>query len=176
MAQVAKRNPGMRDEFRTIAVPYLKVWMDRSTRVMRQRVAVRLSNYLSPAEAAEIGQFYGSPVGRKLMRTVSRNMSFDNTIDQAVQSPGSGQVTPVSQADLDTSVSTGVAKLLPTLTPAERAEFLAFSRKPAYAKLHLIPKAMEGVEQPGIDEMSTAEERDGFAKAVRGLFERAMAN
>jgi hypothetical protein len=174
MKQLAERNPGMRAEFRTIALPYLKTWMTRSTGVMRERVAARFAKHFTAAEAAELGQFYASPVGRKLMRALSGSMTFDNTVDQAMQSGKASD--PMVDADLDKSLQTGVARLLPTLTPAEKAEFMRMSKRPVFAKLGLISQAMEGIEQPGIDEMSTAEERDGFAKAVRGLFERAMAN
>ena len=174
MAQLAKRNPGMRAEFNAVALPYLKTWMTRSTGVMRTRVATRFARHFTPAEAAELGQFYGSPAGRKLMKVLSGSMTFDNSVDQALQSGKSGE--PMADADLDKSLNAGVSRLLPLLTPTERAEFMRMSKRPVFAKLGLISQAMDGIEQPTIDEMSTPEEREGFGKAVRGLFERALAN
>ncbi|HQV04459.1 MULTISPECIES: DUF2059 domain-containing protein [unclassified Novosphingobium] len=174
MAQLAERNPGMRAEFRTMAMPFLKTWMTRSTSIMRERVAARFARHYTAAEAAELGQFYDSPVGRKLMKAFSGSMTFDKTVDQALQSGSSSQ--PMVNADVDKSLNAGLARFLPTLSPAEKEEFIRMSKRPVFAKLGLISQAMQGIEQPKIDEMSTPEEREAFGQALRTLFEKAMAN
>ena len=69
-----------------------------------------------------------------------------------------------------------MARLLPTLTADEREALMRFSQRPVFRKLALIDQAMAGMEQPSMDEFSTAEERDAFGKVVRELFMRAMSS
>jgi hypothetical protein len=140
---------------------------------MRNKVAARLSNYFTVPEAREIAAFYASPLGQKFMKTVSGNMSFDATVDASMKSDSKDNTAGIADADLDKTVGRSMAKLIPTLTPAERAELMRFSQRPVYHKLPLIGKALEGLEQPSMDEFSTAEERDGFQKAIIAVFQRA---
>mgnify|MGYP000352526679 CR=1 FL=1 len=41
------------------------------------KVAARLAKYYTVAEAEEVAQFYGSPLGKKFLKAVSESMSFD---------------------------------------------------------------------------------------------------
>ncbi|MFM5948882.1 MAG: DUF2059 domain-containing protein [Novosphingobium sp.] len=176
MAELSRRNPGLRGEFRTVAVPYLKVWMDRSTKIMRGRVAAQFARHFTVTEADEFARFYGSPLGRKMMKAISGNLQFDATVDQAVQSGDPGYDKGIADKDVEKGVDRALTKLLPTLTGAEQDQLLRFSKSPAFRKIGLINQVMDGVPQPGIDEMSTPEEREAFGRALRTLFERAMAN
>ena len=171
-ADVARRSPNLQDEFRAVTLPYLTMWMERSTSAMRGRVAARLAKYYSIAEADEVARFYGSPLGRKFLKAISESMTFAATVDQAVS--GSKPESGIAEADIDKGASRALARLLPTLTAAEREALMRFSQRPVFRKLALIDQAMAGMEQPSMDEFSTAEERDSFGKAVRDLFMRAM--
>ncbi len=173
-ADVARRNPGLKGEFRTATLPFLKMWMDRSTAAMRGKVAARLAKYFTVAEAEEVAQFYGSPLGKKFLKAVSESMSFDTTVDQAIS--GGKPEAGIAGADMDKSANRAMARLLPTLTADEREALMRFSQRPVFRKLALIDQAMAGMEQPSMDEFSTAEERDAFGKAVRDLFIRATSS
>ncbi len=176
MAELSRRNPGLRGEFRTIAVPFLKVWMERSTKAMRGRVAVQFAKSFTVAEADEIARFYGSPLGRKMMQAISGNLKFDATADQAIKTGDPRYNQGIAEQDVEKGVDRALAKLLPTLTAAEQDQLLRISKSSAFRKLGLIGEVMAGVPQPGIDELSTSEEREAFGQALRGLLEKTMAN
>ena len=56
-SSLAKDKPQLRDRFRAIARPYLRVWLERSTTVRRDQIAQSLAAKLTLAEAREIADF-----------------------------------------------------------------------------------------------------------------------
>lgn len=173
-AELARRKPQLKGEFRTAALPFLRIWMGRSTQAVRQRVAVRLSTYFTLDEAREVAAFYASPLGHKVMKSVSSNMSFDATVDSAIRTEGEAVPGGIADADLDRTLGRAVPKLVASLTPAERAEMARLEQRPGFRKLAGLSAALKDVEQPNMEDFSTAQEREGFQKAVMGVLEKAM--
>ncbi len=171
-ADMAKKRPAMRDEFRTAATPYLAIWMDRSKQARRNQGAVAFAKYMDPAEAGEIAQFWGSPLGKRFVAAISRNISMDGAVDAALKTPGKGDFE-LTGKDQDQTVSAAVAEFLPTLNPAERSQMEQFAKTRGFAKLQYIGVALKELPQPGMEEFSTPEEREGFKKAIFAVFARA---
>lgn len=171
-ADMARRNPQMKAEFRAAALPFMRTWMQRSTAAVRERAAVRFSKVITVADAREIAAFYSSPLGRKFMKAVSKNVSFDNTVDDAIRSPSSSETPKMSQGDVDKTIGGALGSLLESLTPAEREEMVRISQRPFYRKLGLVSQALEGLEQPNMNDFSTEQERTDFQKAVFAVFSK----
>lgn len=171
---LAKGKPQLRDRFRTIARPYLRVWLERSTTVRRDQIAQNLSTKLTLAEAREIADFYGSPLGQKILAAITRNLSLDATVDTTIAGKNGFSDSKARATDENQTMNKAMQQLLPTLTPEEQGQILKYGRSKTFAKLPLVSKAFDEIPQPTIDEISTAEEREGFKKELTGFFAEIM--
>ena len=170
---LVKGKPQLRDKFRAAARPFLSVWLGRSTTVRRGQIAQNLAGKLTPADAQEIADFYSSPLGRKVLGAVTRNLSLDSTVDSSMAGQSAASGSKARQADENRTMSGAMRDLMPTLTPAEQTQMLKYSQKSSFAKLPLIGKAFEETPEPGFEEISTPEEREGFKRAIASLFVEA---
>jgi hypothetical protein len=171
---LAKGKPQLRDRFRTIARPYLRIWLERSTTVRRDQIAQNLSTKLTLAEAREIADFYGSPLGQKILAAITRNLSLDATVDTTIAGKNGFSDSKARATDENQTMNKAMQQLLPTLTPEEQGQILKYGRSKTFAKLPLVSKAFDEIPQPTIDEISTAEEREGFKKELTGFFAEIM--
>ena len=174
-AALAKSQPGLKGEFRSVAKPYLSIWVGRTFSMKRGRVAAKFKEHLNPAEARELAAFYGSPLGRKMLRAVGNNLSASNTVDSALKGR-SGKVdqNAVRDDEADT-VSAAMQDLIPNLTPAEQRQMLALGKTSAFRKLDGVAEAMQSVPDPAFNEIATQEEQKAFAEALGALFRKARA-
>ena len=170
---LAKDKPQLRDKFRAAARPFLSVWLGRATTVRRGQIAQNLAAKLTPADAQEIADFYSSPLGKKMLLAITRNLSLDSTVDTSMAGQASARGAQARQADENRTMSGAMRELMPTLTPAEQAQMMKYSQKSSFSKLHLVGKAFADAPEPGFDEISTPEERDGFKQAIAGIFAEA---
>ena len=173
-SSLAKDKPQLRDRFRAIARPYLRVWLERSTTVRRDQIAQNLAAKLTLAEAREIADFYSSPLGRKLLSAITGNLSLDATVDTAIAGKSGFGASKARATDENRTMDKAMKQLLPSLTPAEQAQILKYGQTKGFAKLPLVSKAFKEIPEPTIDEISTVEEREGFKKELAGFFAEMM--
>lgn len=171
----AKGQPGLKGEFRIIAKPYLLVWVGRAMAIKRGPVVSKFKEQLAPNEAAELAAFYRSPLGRKVMRAVSSNVSAGNTVDSAMKNGGKSIDKNAIREDEADTMSAALQDLLPSLTAAEQKEMIAISRTSAFRKLEGVTEAMQSVPEPSFDQIATAEEKQAFGQALGELFRKARA-
>lgn len=169
----AAGKPALKAQFRAATLPFMRIWMGRSTAHVREEIAVKLSKHFTIDEAREVAQFYASPLGRKVMKSVSANMTFDATIDSAIKSDDPNAGGGIAEKDVDQTIGKAMPGLLGSLTAAERAEMARLEARPAFRKLVGLGALMRDVKQPGMDDISTPQEREGFQKAIMGVFEKA---
>jgi hypothetical protein len=163
MAALDKQRPGMRERFAAICMPYFRLWLPRSRDLARQRSVVELAKSLPPADARQLAGFYGSPLGKKVIKAVGNNLSFDATIDASIKGKGAAAGT---RADVQNSVVGATGEFLKSLTPAEQREFNAFIQSGALNRVSAMNAALARAKSPTSEEISTPEERAAFSKAI----------
>lgn len=174
-SSMARRQPDLKGQFRVIARPYLAVWLKRSNEIRRPQVVAVLKKQMSPAEAREVAAFYGSPLGQKFMKAYSGNVTADKTVDAAIQNRSAAVDKAAQKADEKASVDGAVASLLPTLSPAEQRQLLAFSRTQGFKKMLGLSAILNSIPEPSFEAITTPAEREAFGMAVRKLFADARA-
>lgn len=170
-AEAAKGKPQLRDRFRNSARPYLRVWMERTTTVRRKQIAAKLATKLNPAEAREFSDLYGSPLGQKLLKAITQNLTLDATVDSSM----AGQrASGVAESDQQRTVAGAMQKLLPTLSADEQRQLIKYGQSKSFGKLPLVSEAFKETPEPSFNEISTEEEREAFKKAVFGVLSEAL--
>jgi hypothetical protein len=163
LAALDKQRPGMRERFAALCMPYFKLWLPRSRDLARQRSVVELAKSVTPADARQLAGFYGSPLGRKVIKAVGNNLTFDATIDASIKGNGTASG---KRADMQSSIAGATGEFLKSLTPAEQREFNAFAQGNAFKQVGAMNAALARVKNPSSDEISTPEERAAFGKAI----------
>lgn len=171
----ANSQPGLKAEFRTIAKPYLLVWVGRAMVLKRGPVVAKFKEQLTPKEAGELAAFYRSSLGRKVMTAISNNMSAGNTVDSAMKNGGNSIDKSAIREDEADTMSAALQDLLPSLTVAEQKEMIAISKTSAFRKLEAVGEAMQSVPEPSFDQIATTEEKQAFGQALGELFRKARA-
>jgi hypothetical protein len=171
----AKSQPDLKREFRTIAKPFLLVWIKRAMALKRDPIAAKFKEQLTPQEASELAGFYRSQLGRKVMKAISNNISASNTVDSAIKNGGKTVDKGAVRNDEADTMSAALQELLPSLTVAEQKEMIAFSKTSAFRKLEGATEAMQSVPEPSFDQIATEEEKRAFGLALGELFRKAKA-
>lgn len=173
-AEMAKGKPELRNEFRAVARPFMRVWLERATTVRRNQIARKLTVNLTPSEARELADFYGSPLGKKVMLAITRNLSLDASVDTVFAGKSASSDRAARTTDEDRTANNAMQKLLPTLSPEEQTQILKFGKTKAFGKLPVVSSAFSEVAEPTIEEITTPEERENFKQALTAFFTAAI--
>lgn len=112
-----KQHPGTVAQIVAAVRPVVARNSDRSLGQYHIDLMALIRNKLSPAEIRSAAEFYGSPLGAKMLRSISRNYSQKSVLREAIA--GEGEIT--LQAQTHDQQAT-VAKVVAELTPADIEE------------------------------------------------------
>lgn len=163
MAALDKQRPGMRERFSAVCMPYFRMWLPRSRDLARQRSIVELAKSLPPADARQLAAFYGSPLGKKVIKAVGNNLTFEAMIDASAKGKGAAAG---AKTDMQSSIAGAAGEFLNSLTPTEQREFAAFMQGNTFKQVNVMNAALARVKSPSSEEISTPEERAAFGKAI----------
>lgn len=165
--------PGTLDKMIAAMRPVMQRHMEASVREHRQEMAALLRASLTPAEAADMANFYVSPLGRRLVQGASESYSLKATLSEYVRNDYEGDTT-TDAVRRDTRAA--VLPALAGLTDAERASLAQTFAKASWARklTALQPKIMElqarATSRPMAPEIEAEMER-----AIMAVVEEAVA-
>jgi hypothetical protein len=165
IAVIEAAHPGFLKQMRAATRPIIAGYSQRVKLAYRPRMIAILRAELTAEDAAEIAEFYASPVGRRLVAGVSQSYRPEAVLGTI----GSDEQVTVAEVERDMDGATQAA--LQGLSAAETAELHAeIAAHPAMAKLvPLVPKIAalraEMEEQP-----MTAEEEAAIGTALAEVF------
>lgn len=137
MAQMEAQHPGLFDALLAAARPVLTRQNEEIAVEYRPKFLAALANVLTPAEAETIAQFYRSPIGIKMMRSLSANMDSRASIE------GGLKTGEIAIADVESDIEKGAEKVMDGLTTSEEKDLARIlSSDPVYLKFPALQSAV----------------------------------
>ena len=137
MVSMEQQHPGLFDALVNAARPVLMRQNTEIAQEYRPKFIAALASVLSPAEAITVAEFYGSPIGTKMMQSLSANVDSRATIEGGVKNG------TIDIDDVESDIKQGADKVVDGLTAADQTELLRiFSSDPVYMKFPAIQSAM----------------------------------
>jgi hypothetical protein len=163
---LAAQNPGLLDKLRNATRPIIVGYSQRVKLAYRPRMIELLRSELTSAEAAEIAEFYASPIGRRVVAGVAATYRPDTvlgTIDEERK---------VTSADVRRDMDSASLQALRGLSAAEIEELnRAIESRPAMARLVPVVPKLAALRAEMEEEPLTAEEDAAVEAALRTVFE-----
>lgn len=104
--------PGTLDRMVAAMAPSLRRHEDRMIEQLQNESSALFAKVLTTHEARDAATFYGSPLGRKLIRSIAANFTTQSLVGEAIADNGQGKITTGAvQRDLNASTAAGIAKL-----------------------------------------------------------------
>ncbi|MFO6446007.1 DUF2059 domain-containing protein [Erythrobacter sp. NE805] len=142
IAALEAAKPGLIAAIVTGLRPALVSYGDRVRAQYRPRMLAAFARHLSPAEARDIAELYRSPIGRKLMAAMSRNVTADSVVSGIGTAMAEGKdpnAVEVSRSQVEADMRRATASAMGELTPADFEALGQMARnKPALFKLNLV--------------------------------------
>ncbi|MBD3730525.1 MAG: DUF2059 domain-containing protein [Sphingomonadales bacterium] len=161
IADAEAQRPGLVDRLMVAIRPVLATYSLRVRGEYRPRMIGLLRQHLTPAEAAEIADFYETPIGRRLLAGVAQNYRPTNTMSKATN------VDSIDTRDVTADMDQTAGKALGSLTSEELAQLAEAARThPAIAKLGGIRADLAALRVTMEKEPMTAEEEAALRDAV----------
>ncbi len=165
VARLAADYPSLLGDVRNAARPIIVDYSQRVKRDYRPRMVALLRAELSAADAAEIAEFYASPIGRRIVAGVSANYRPDTvlgTIDDD---------RAVTAADVSRDLGNATQATLQGLSPAETEElYREIAARPAMTRLAPVVPKLAALRAQMEEEPMTAEEEAAIGVALRKVF------
>lgn len=166
IAALEAANPGMIEAFRHSVRPVIVSYSQRVKLAYRPRMIALLEDGLTEAEAAEIADFYESPIGRRLVSGVSSNYRADAVLG-TIQSD-----TRVTAADVRRDMDDASATTLQGLSAEEQqALYREIAAHPAIAKLVPVVPRIAALRAQMEEEPMIAEEEAAIQAALTDVFD-----
>lgn len=158
--------PDLLKRMRKAARPIIMRYSERVKLAYRPRMVALLRADLTPDEAAEIADFYASPIGRRLVAGVTQSYRPDAVLDTVLTDE------QVTQADVERDLSNATAATLAGLSAEESRElFAAIAERPAMAKLAPVVPRITALRAEMEEEPMTAEEEGAIESAFLEIFD-----
>ena len=165
IAVIEAAHPGFLKRLRAAARPIIAGYSLRVKRAYRPRMIAILQSDLTAAEAAEIADFYASPIGRKVVAGVTQSYRPDavlGTIETEQE---------VSVADVEQDMDSATQAALQGLSAQETAELYAeIAARPAMAKLVPVVPRIAALRAEMEEEPMTPEEDAAIEAAFGEIF------
>lgn len=170
IALVENRTPGTLAALRGAVRPTMLAYSERVRLEFRPRMVDVLRKGLSADEAAEIGEFYATPIGSRLMAHVSASYRPANVIDTI------GEGRKVTQADVEGDLDTSAGQALAGMSDAELAELTSeLAARPAMTRLAPLLPAIAALRAEAEEAPMIAEEERALQTAVESVLGPAAA-
>ena len=165
IAVIEAAHPGFLKRMRAAARPIIAGYSSRVKRAYRPRMIAILQSGLTAAEAAEIAEFYASPVGRLVVAGVSQNYQADAVLGTIETDEA------VTAADVERDMDSASQATLQGLTPEETAQLYAeIAARPAMAKLVPVVPRIAALRAEMEEEPMTAAEEAAIEAAFGEIF------
>lgn len=130
-----RANPSMRQEMRDGLLPIVRKIADDTRPALREAMMPILIKGLTRDEAQELGTFYGSPLGVRLMSAALANYNPQKTVADVIEGGSIGK-----KAISDDMMAAGMGAMA-DLSKEDRSKVIAFAMTPAALKYRtLLPE------------------------------------
>lgn len=174
LVRLQQRRPHLSDRIAGAIEPYLALWMERVKAKRRGEGAAIMAHHLTAAEAQRTADFYASPLGQRIMRTMAGNLSFDGML-QAQQEPQSMTRSEGQQRDIKRAVTTSMPGFEQSLTPQDRKQLAALADDPAFEKVGADSAEFMRQPDPPFSTYATEVEMSAFRAALDKVVTEEMA-
>jgi hypothetical protein len=163
--ELERLHPGALDTIIALMRPIMREHSDRVEAEYRPRMIALLRSGLSRAEAIEVGEFYTSPLGRKVLAASSANMRSSSVVEAAVRDE------EVSSADIQSDMQATGNAVLGSLSRAERDQvYREIAARPGLAKLAPLVSRLAALRAEMESERFNDEEQARFDAALEAAF------
>ena len=163
--ELERLRPGALDKIIDLVRPIMREQSDRVEAEYRPRMIALLRSGLSRAEAAEVAEFYASPLGRKVLAANAANMQSSSVVNAAVSGGA------VSTADVQADIRATENAVRDSFTQAELAQFYReFVARPGLAKLAPLVPRVAALRAEMESERLNDEEQARFNAALEAEF------
>ncbi len=184
VGQIVKRDPAMvrleqrRPQFPArlagAIAPYFALWMSRVKLQRRGEGAAIMAHHLLPAQAQRAADFYGSPLGQRMMRVMAGNLTMDSLLQSKLEP---GTITRAEGQDRD--IKRAMIKTLPdfiaTLSPAERRQIAQLGKDPLFAKVNAASAELMRQPDPEFSKFGTPAEMAAIKTAIDQVVTEELA-
>jgi hypothetical protein len=105
--------------------------MAKSVDQIHASVARLIENSFTPADIAELSNFYRSPIGQKTIQQMAASADASQVYQRAVEE----KEFELTEDQIDAQVRANAQKAVQTFTPEEQTQMMLFMAKPSFAKL-----------------------------------------
>lgn len=105
--------------------------MSRTVEQIHLSIAKLIEATFTPADIAELSDFYRSPVGQKTIRQMAASADAGKLYSQAVEQ----REFKLTEEQIAAQVQDNARKAVQTFTPDEQTEMMLFMAKPSFGKL-----------------------------------------
>lgn len=123
--------PGLLEAMHKASRGLVSQAMGRSVDQIHLSVAKLIETSFTPADIAELSDFYRSPVGQKTVRQMAASADAGQLYSQAVE----GRESRLTEDQIAAQVHDNARKAVQTFTPEEQTEMLLFMARPSFGKL-----------------------------------------
>ena len=163
--ELERLRPGALDKIIDLVRPIMREQSDRVEAEYRPRMIALLRSGLSRAEAAEVAEFYASPLGRKVLAANAANMQSSSVVNAAVSGGA------VSTADVQADIRATENAVRDSFTQAELAQFYReLVARPGLAKLAPLVPRVAALRAEMESERLNDEEQARFNAALEAEF------
>jgi hypothetical protein len=131
MKSLDDQYPGMFEAMRKASRGLVAESMGVSVGKIHASVAKLIESSFTPADIAELANFYRSPVGQKTIRQMAASADAGQIYQRAIEEPE----YKLTEGQIAAQVHENAQKAVQSFTPEEQTEMLLFMAKPAFGKL-----------------------------------------
>jgi hypothetical protein len=167
MAALEKEHPGLIAELRKAARDVVIADVRASMPAIHRRYARFFSDHFTPAEIAELTQFYRTPTGAKIIQTKFAKIDVSGVVEKVTEDPNA----KISSADVEAMNKGVVSAMWQGMTAADLQVVMAFGLRPVARKLKEAAPAMAAIEAQIANEPDPALDA-AIEEATRKVYER----
>ena len=130
--------PGLIDALVKAARPLVERYTERAVAEMQSSVAELIETRLQADEIAELTQFYESPTGQHVLRSMADSVDASAIYEQAVEQPDE----PVTRTQVTAQIRAAATAAAEKYSDADQAALIEFMKRPVFAKLAGIQPAL----------------------------------
>lgn len=169
MAQIEAVSPGTLAEAARSTRPVLLRHTKRIQEQYRPRIAALFAQYLAPAEATQLAEFYRSESGRRFVKLISRNVSAEASLEDFAET------SAITREQLDRDMATTMENTLGGMSPAQLDELeRTLVAYPVVYKLRLFAEPMRQLHLQMENEPMLPQDQAEAAQAMTKVFERRL--
>lgn len=169
MAQIEALSPGTLSEAARSTRPVLLRHTKRIQELYQPRIATLFAQYLTPAEASQLAEFYRSEVGRRFVGLISRNISAEASLEDFAET------SAITREQLDRDTATTLGNTLGEMSQAQLDELEAtLAAYPAVQKLRLFAEPMRQLQLQMENEPMLPQDQAEATEAMTRVFEQRL--